>query len=80
MVVQQQVHREKRTTGILVMTAPVNHNKLNHNNALQIVNTILGNAYQHKNQIMRQNQDFGLDTCIIVGYDDNKKKEKTTGK
>ncbi len=58
------------------MTAPVNHNKLNQNKALQIVNTILGNVHQHKNKTMRQNQDFGLNTCIIIGYDDNKMKEK----
>jgi hypothetical protein len=25
---------------------------------------------------MRQNQDFGLDACIVVGYDDNNLKEK----
>jgi hypothetical protein len=41
---------DKNTTGMLVMTAPVNHNKLTQNKALQIVNTILGNAYQSKNK------------------------------
>jgi hypothetical protein len=43
------VLRDENKTGMLVMTAPVNHNKLNQNKALQIVNTILRNAYQSKN-------------------------------
>ena len=63
---------DDKQTGMLVLTAPVNHNKLNQNKAIQIVNTILGNAYQSKNKITRQNQDFGLDACIIIGYNDNK--------
>jgi hypothetical protein len=43
---------------------------------LQIINTILGNTYQHENKLTRQNQDFGLDACIVVGYDDNNLKKK----
>ena len=60
------VLRCENKTGILVMTAPVNHNKLNQNKALQIVITILGNASQRENKLTRQNQDFGLDVCIIM--------------
>jgi hypothetical protein len=56
--------------------APVNHNKLDEKKTLQIINTILGNTYQHENEITRQNQDFGLDACVIVGYDNNNLKEK----
>jgi hypothetical protein len=67
---------DENKTGMLVMTAPINHqNKLNQNKALQIVNTILGNAYQSKNKLTRQNQGARLDACIIVGYDNNKLKE-----
>ncbi len=62
--------------GIRIFTAPVNHNKLDKKKTLQIVNTILGNTYQHENKLTRQNQDFGLDACVAVGYDDNGLKEK----
>jgi hypothetical protein len=67
---------DENKTGMLVMTAPVSHNKLNQNKAFQIVNTILENANQSKNKLTRQNQDFGLDACIIIGYDDDKIKEQ----
>ncbi len=66
---------DENITGMLVKTAPVNHNKLTQNKALQKVNTILGNACQSKNKLSRQNQDFGIDTCIIIKYNDSKVKE-----
>jgi hypothetical protein len=56
--------------GFLIKTAPVNHNKLNQGKAIQIVHTILGNAYQDENEVTVANQDFGNDACIIVGYND----------
>jgi hypothetical protein len=59
-----------RRNGILPLTAPVNHNMLNETiKTLQIVNTILGNAYQDKQEGTRQNENFGLDACVIVGFD-----------
>ena len=54
--------------GFSIKTAPVNHNKLNQGKAIQIVHTILGNAYQDENEVTVANQDFGNDACIIVGY------------
>jgi hypothetical protein len=66
---------DDKQTGMLVLTAPVNHNKLNQNKAIEIVNTILGNAYQSNIKLTRQNQDFGLDTCMIIGYNDKKLRE-----
>jgi hypothetical protein len=54
--------------GLLLLTAPVNHNKLNQNKAIQIVHTLLGNAYQHEQEATIANQDFGNEACIIVGY------------
>jgi hypothetical protein len=69
------VPRDDKQTGMLVLTAPVNHNKLNQNKAIQIVKTILGNAYQSNNKLTRQNQDFGLDACMIIGYNDKKLRE-----
>jgi hypothetical protein len=67
---------KKNNAGIRMFTAPVNHNKLDEKKTLQIINTILGNTYQHENELTRQNQDFGLDACVVVGYDDNNLKEK----
>jgi hypothetical protein len=58
-----------------MFTAPVNHNKLDEKKTLQIINTILGKTYQHENELSRQNQDFRLDACVVVGYDDNNLKE-----
>jgi hypothetical protein len=49
---------------------------LTNKKTLQIVNTILGNTYQNENKLTRQNQDFGLDACVVVGYDDNNLKDK----
>jgi hypothetical protein len=42
------VPSDEKQTGMIVLTAPVNHNMLNQSKAIQIVNTILGNAYQSK--------------------------------
>ncbi len=57
------------------MTAPVNHNKLNQSNMIQIVHTILGNAYQDEQEKTIANQDFRNDACIIVGYYDKLKTQ-----
>jgi len=59
---------DKPTHGFSIMTAPVNHNKLNHNKTIQIVHTILGNLYQSENEVTLANQDFGNDASIVVGY------------
>ena len=75
MAVLKQVNANNNI-GLRMFIAPVNHNKLDKKKNLQTFNTILGNTHQHENELMRQNQDFGLDACIVVGYDDNKLKEK----
>jgi hypothetical protein len=72
----QEKSNKNNDVGIRIFTTPVNHNKLDKKKNLQTFNTILGNTHQHENELMRQNQDFGLDACIVVGYDDNKLKEK----
>ena len=64
--------------GLSMMTAPVNHNKLNHNKAIQIVHTILGNEYQNKNEVTIANQDFGNDASLVVGYHCKTLSKKTT--
>jgi hypothetical protein len=69
------VPSDEKQMEMIVLTAPVNHYKLNQSKAIQIVNTILGNAYQSKHELTRQNQDFGLDACMIIDYDDPKLKE-----
>jgi hypothetical protein len=57
------------------MTAPVNHNKLNQSKMIQIVHTILGNAYQDEQEVTIAYQDFGNDACIIVSYHDKLKTQ-----
>jgi hypothetical protein len=75
MAVLKQVNTNNNI-GLRMFMAPVNHNKLDKKKTLQIINTILGNTYQHENKLTRQNQDFGLDACIVVGYDEHNLKEK----
>ncbi len=75
MAVLEQVNTNN-DVGLRMFTAPVNHNKLDKKKTLQIINTILGITYQHENKLTRQNQDIGLDACVVVGYDDNNLKEK----
>jgi len=75
MAVLEQVNTNNNV-GLRMFMAPVNHNKLDEKKTLQIINTILGNTYQHENGLTRRNQDFGLDACVVVGYDDNNLKEK----
>jgi hypothetical protein len=65
-----RLEEESDEMGLLIMTALVNHNKLNHSKAIQIVQTILGNAYQDKHEPTIANQDFGNDACTILGCND----------
>jgi hypothetical protein len=74
-VCEARVEEETVQHGLLVMTAPVNHNKLNQSKTIQIVHTILGNAYQDEQEVTIANQDFGNDACIIVGYHDKLKTQ-----
>jgi hypothetical protein len=48
---EARVEEETVQHGLLVMTAPVNHNKLNQSKTIQIVHTILGNAYQDEQEV-----------------------------
>jgi hypothetical protein len=72
---EARVEEETVQHGLLVMTAPVNHNKLNQSKTIQIVHTISGNAYQDEQEVTIANQDFGNDVCIIVGYHDKLKTQ-----
>jgi hypothetical protein len=72
---EARVEEETVQHGLLVMTAPVNHNKLNQSKTIQIVHTILGNAYQDEQEVTIANQDFDNDACIIVGYHDKLKTQ-----
>jgi hypothetical protein len=72
---EARVEEETVQHGLLAMTAPVNHNKLNQSKTIQIVHTILGNAYQDEQEVTIANQDFGNDASIIVGYHDKLKTQ-----
>jgi hypothetical protein len=51
--------------------APVNHNKLDQSKTIiQILHTILGNAYKDENDPSLANQDFGNDACVLVRYNE----------
>ncbi len=67
---EARLEDDEGENGLLLLTAPVNHNKLNQNKEIQIVHTLLGNAYQHEQEATIANQDFRNDACIIVGYHD----------
>ena len=65
---------EKTKQALQIYVAPANHNWLQESYTLQVVNTLLGNSYQDKHNPTVQNQDMGIDACVLVGYntDDNK--------
>jgi hypothetical protein len=65
-----RLEEESDEKGLIIMTAPVKHNKLNQGKAIQIVHTILGNAYRDEHEPTIANQEFGNDACIIVGCND----------
>jgi hypothetical protein len=62
-----RLEEESDEKGLLIMTAPVNHNKLSQGKVIQLVHIILSNAYQDENGWTKANQDFRNDACIIVG-------------
>ena len=52
---------DKTKQALQIYVAPANHNRLAEAYTLQIVNTLLGNAYQSKHDQTVHNQDLGLD-------------------
>jgi hypothetical protein len=62
------VSQGKKKTTLRPYVAPVNHNVLNTEKAINIAHTILGN-FCHGDKIKNsQMETMGMDSCMIVGY------------
>jgi len=62
------VHRGKKKNILRPFVAPVNHNVLNNEKAINIAHTILGN-YCHGDETKNsQMQTMGMDACMMIGY------------
>ncbi len=57
---------KKKTTRPYV--APVNHNVLNTEKAINIAHTILGNFCRGDKSKNSQMETMGMDSCMIIGY------------
>ncbi len=64
------VSQEKNKTTVRPYVAPVNHNVLNMEKAINIAHTILGNFCHGDESKNSQIETMGMDSCMIVGYHD----------
>ncbi len=58
--------------------APVNHNILNTEKAINIAHTILGNFCHGDKSKNSQMETMGMDSCMIIGYDDKVSESDAT--
>jgi hypothetical protein len=64
------VSQGKKNTTLRHYVAPVNHNVLNTEKAINIAHTILGNFCHGDESKNSQMETMGMDSCMIVGYHD----------
>ena len=64
------VHRGKRKNILMSYTAPVNHNVLNNEKAINIAHTIMGNFCHGDETKNSQMETTGMDACMMIGYHD----------
>ncbi len=62
------VSQGKKKTTLRPYVAPVNHNVLNMEMAINIAHTILGNFCHGDKSKNSQMETMGMDSCMIVGY------------
>ncbi len=62
------VSQGKQKTTLRPYVAPVNHNVLNTEKAINIAHTILGNFCHGDESKSSQMETMGVDSCMIVGY------------
>jgi hypothetical protein len=62
------VHRGKKKNILRPYVAPVNHNVLNNEKAINIAHTILGNFCHGDETKNSQMETMGMDACVIIGY------------
>ncbi len=58
--------------------APVNHNILNTEKAINIAHTILGNLCHGDKSKNSQMETMGMDSCMIIGYHDKVSESDAT--
>ena len=64
------VSQGKKKTTLRPYVAPVNHNVLNTEKAINIAHTILGNFCHGDKSKNSQMETMGMDSCMIVEYHD----------
>ena len=64
------VHRGKKKNMLRPYAAPVNHNVLNNEKAINIAHTILGNFCHGDETKNSQMETMGMDACMMIGYHD----------
>jgi hypothetical protein len=62
------VHRGKKKNILRPFVAPVNHNVLNNEKAINIAHTILGNFCHGDETKNSQMETMGMDACMMIGY------------
>jgi len=68
------VHRDKKKNILRPYVAPVNHNVLNNEKAINIAHTILGNFYHGDETKNSQMETMGMDAYMMIGYHDKVSK------
>jgi len=64
------VHRGKKKNILKPYVAPVNHNILNNEKAINIAHTIMGNFCHGDETKNSQMETMGMDACMMIGYHD----------
>ena len=62
------IHRGKKKNILRPYVAPVNHNVLNNEKAINIAHTILGNFCHGDETKNSQMETMGMDACMMIGY------------
>jgi len=62
------VHHYKNKNILRPYVAPVNHNVLNNEKAINIAHTILGNFCHGDETKNSQMETMGADACLMIGY------------
>jgi hypothetical protein len=64
------INQGKKKTTLKPYVAPVNHNVLNTEKAINIAHTILGNFCHGDKSKNSQMKTMGMDSCMMIGYHD----------
>ena len=70
------VNQGKKKTTLRPYVAPVNHNVLNTEKAINIAHTILGNFCHGDESKNSQMETMGMDACMMIGYHDKVSKNE----